>query len=188
MSASSTPKTSFPEAQEVVDFWLAAGESKWFAKDDAFDEEFRRRFLARHFSAARCELEAWCAEPVSCLALIILLDQLPRNAFRDTAHMFATDPLARHYARQFLDAGFMMQLPAPLRVFAFLPFTHSEDLADQELSLQLYKEHSPASLAWGVEHLEIVQKFGRFPHRNVCLARETTPEEQAFLDGGGFAG
>lgn len=188
MSAAPSSQILFPQAQEVVEFWRQAGPSKWFAKDNAFDEEFRRRFLDLHFAAARRELEAWCAQPESALALIILLDQLPRNAFRDTAHMFATDSLARHYCRQFLSAGFIMKLEAPLRVFSFLPLTHSEDVGDQELSLQLYKQHAADALAWGIEHLEIIQRFGRFPHRNVSLARQTTPEEQAFLDEGGFAG
>src|SRR5690606_26500800 len=135
-------ETRFPQAQEVVEFWKQAGPDKWFKKDAAFDDEFRRRFLNLHFSAARRELEDWCTEPESCLALLILLDQLPRNAFRGTAHMFATDPLARHYARKALDAGFIEKLDAPLRLFAFLPFTHSEDLADQEISLRLYKQHA----------------------------------------------
>jgi len=119
---------------------------------------------------------------------LILLDQFPRNAFRDTAHMFATDPLARLYARRMLDTGFIYQLEAPLRVFAFLPFTHSENLADQELSLRLYREHAADSQKWGIEHLDIIRNFGRFPHRNKCLARQTTAAEQAYLDGGGFAG
>lgn len=188
MNSVPSSKSSIPQAQEVIDFWRQAGPSKWFAKDDAFDDEFRRRFLQLHFAAARCELETWCDEPESCLALIILLDQLPRNAFRDTGHMYATDPLARHYARKLLASGFLEQLDPPLRVFGFLPFTHSESLADQELSLQLYKEHAKESLKWGVEHLEIIQRFGRFPHRNGSLGRHTTSEEQVFLDQGGFAG
>jgi len=184
----SRSETRFPQALEIIEFWQQAGPAKWFAKDTAFDEEFNRRFRELHFSAARRELEDWCSQPESALALVILLDQFPRNAFRGTAHMFATDPLARLYARRLLDAGFIMRLDPPLRLFAFLPFTHSEDLADQELSLQLYREHAADSLAWGVDHLDIVKRFGRFPHRNASLARETTPEEQAFLDGGGFAG
>jgi len=188
MTAVHPTENRFPQAREIVEFWRQAGPSKWFSKDEAFDDEFRRRFMDLHFAAARRDLEAWCDEPESSLALIILLDQFPRNAFRDTAHMFATDPLAKHYARQLLDSGFIMHLEAPLRVFAFLPLTHSEDLADQTLSLQLYKEHAADSLEWGIDHLDIIERFGRFPHRNASLARQTTPEEQAFLDGGGFAG
>lgn len=188
MTTPQPAQTRFPEAHQVVQFWRQAGPSKWFAKDTAFDEQFRRQFLDLHFSAARCELDAWCDEPESCLALLILLDQFPRNAFRDTAHMYATDPLARHYARKLLDAGFIDLLEQPLRVFAFLPLTHSEDLADQRLSVKLYLQHAAGSSQWGIEHCEIIEKFGRFPHRNHCLARETTPAEQAYLDSGGFAG
>lgn len=178
----------FPQAQEVVSFWKQAGPSMWFKKDEAFDEKFSQRFMSLHMAAARRELEAWCDEPESALALLILLDQFPRNAFRDTAHMFATDPLARHYARKAFDAGFIERIEAPLRVFMFLPFAHSENLADQELSLRLYRQHAPEALSFGVEHLDIIKRFGCFPHRNPCLARETTPEAQAFLDEGGFAG
>ncbi|WP_017525353.1 DUF924 family protein [Pusillimonas noertemannii] len=181
-------ETRFPQAQEIIEFWRQAGPAKWFAKDTEFDKEFLERFGELHFAAARRELEAWCQQPESALALVILLDQLPRNAFRGTGHMFATDPLAKLYAQRLLDAGFIMKLDPPLRVFAFLPFTHSENLADQELSLRMYREHAADSLSWGIEHLDIVKRFGRFPHRNASLARETTPEEQAYLDGGGFAG
>lgn len=176
------------QAQEVVDFWRQAGPEKWFNKSTAFDDEFRERFLDLHMAAARRELEDWCNHPESALALLILLDQFPRNCFRGTAHMFATDPLALSYARKAADAGFIEQLDAPLRVFMFLPFTHSENLEDQERSLSLYRQHSPDTAEWGVDHRDIVKRFGRFPHRNPSLARETTTEEQAFLDGGGFAG
>lgn len=182
------PASRFAEAQEVVEFWRQAGPDKWFKKDEAFDDEFRSRFMDLHYSAARRELEAWSAEPESALALLILLDQFPRNAFRGTAHMFATDPLARYYARKSYDAGFIERLEPSLRLFAFLPFTHSEDLADQELSLRLYRQYAAEALSFGVDHLDIIQRFGRFPHRNPSLARETTPEEQSFLDEGGFAG
>ncbi|WP_397476207.1 DUF924 family protein [Pusillimonas sp.] len=178
----------FPQAREVVDFWKQAGPDMWFKKDEAFDEEFSRRFADLHMAAARRELEAWCDEPESALALLILLDQFPRNAFRGTAHMFATDPLAQHYARKAFDAGFIERLEAPLRLFMFLPFTHAENLADQELSLRLYRQYAPDALSFGIDHLDIIERFGRFPHRNPSLGRETTAEEQAFLDEGGFAG
>lgn len=176
------------QAKQVVGFWTEAGPDQWFRKDDAFDEEFRSRFMDLHFCAARRELEDWSNEPNSSLALIILLDQFPRNAFRGTAHMFATDPLARFYAGKVYDAGFIEQVDPPLRLFMFLPFTHAENVADQELSLRLYREYAPESLSFGVEHLDIIKRFGRFPHRNAVLGRETTAEEQAFLDEGGFAG
>jgi len=178
----------YDDAQAVVAFWKQAGPKKWFAKDDAFDNEFRRRFLDLHYAAARRELEAWSQDASSCLALILLLDQLPRNAFRGTGHMFATDPLARHYARAFIQADYMPHVDEALRVFACVPFIHSEDLADQEYALQLYRDHAEHSIAWAIDHHDIIRRFGRFPHRNACLARQTTPEEQRFLDEGGFAG
>lgn len=175
-------------ANQVVEFWVEAGPDKWFKKDDAFDEEFRSRFMGLHLRAARREFEEWSEEPYLALALMILLDQFPRNAFRGTAHMFATDPLARFYARKAYEAGFIEQVDPPLRLFMFLPFTHSENEADQELSLRLYREYAPEALSFGVDHLDIIKRFGRFPHRNPSLARETTAQEQAFLDAGGFAG
>lgn len=188
MNTPRSDSTQFPQAHEVVQFWRQAGPSKWFSKDQAFDHEFRRRFSDLHFSAARREFDAWCTEPESNLALLILLDQFPRNAFRGSGHMYATDSLARYYARKLLDAGFIHQLESPLRVFAFLPLTHSEDPADQELSAQLYQEHAADSAKWGGHHRDIIKKFGRFPHRNKILGRATTDEEQAYLDEGGFEG
>jgi len=176
------------QAKQIVEFWIEAGPDKWFKKDDAFDEEFRTRFMDLHFRAARREFEDWSEQPNSALALMILLDQFPRNAFRGTAHMFATDALARFYARKAYEAGFIERVDPPLRLFMFLPFTHSEIEADQELSLRLYREYAPEALSFGVDHLDIIKRFGRFPHRNPSLARETTTDEQAFLDDGGFAG
>lgn len=175
-------------AYEVVAFWKQAGPKKWFAKSAAFDDEFRSRFMALHFAAARRELEPWCDTPESGLALIILLDQFPRNAFRDTAHMFATDPLARLYARRCLQEGLVRRLEPALQLFAILPFMHSEDLADQELCVRLHAEYGIQDTKWVVEHRDIIQMFGRFPHRNASLGRQTTAQERAYLDGGGFAG
>lgn len=172
----------------VVDFWLAAGPSRWFTKDPDFDHDFKQQFYALHCAAARRELEHFLTDPKAGLGLILLLDQFPRNAFRDTAHMFATDPLAMHYAHTLLDAGFIGHLDERLRGFACLPFMHSEQLEDQAYSVKLHQEHAPDSMFWANDHYNIIQQFGRFPHRNACLARITTPEEQAFLDGGGFAG
>jgi uncharacterized protein (DUF924 family) len=178
----------FPQALAVVDFWREAGASKWFMKDSDFDAEFSRRFTDLHFEAARRRLESWLADPNASLALILLLDQFPRNAFRDTGHMFATDGLARHYARIALERGHVQHLPADLALFLCVPFIHSEALADQDYGVALYREHSPANLRHAVEHRDIIVQFGRFPHRNVLLGRESTQEEIRFLDQGGFAG
>jgi uncharacterized protein (DUF924 family) len=172
----------------VVKFWRDAGPERWFFKDEAFDAEFRGRFLEQHMAAARRECDDWAGSAEGALALMILLDQFPRNCFRGTGHMFATDPLARFFARKALDAGFDMQEDPQIRVFFYLPFEHSEDLDDQRISVELHKERAEEHLKYALEHLEIIERFGRFPHRNPALGRQTTPEEQAFLDGGGFAG
>lgn len=185
-AAAPIPTVAPDTARAVVSFWRAAGPARWFAKDAAFDAEFRERFLDAHFAAARGELESWLDQPESALALILLLDQYPRNAFRDTGHMFATDGLALACARRAL--VFLDRIEPALRGFVCLPFMHAEDLAVQEESVTLYEREVPASLHWAVEHRDIVRRFGRFPHRNGALGRDTTPEERRFLDNGGFAG
>lgn len=177
-----------PQAQAVVRFWHDVGPGKWFAKDQALDDAFRSKFIDLHFAAARRELQDWTKDPEACLALLILLDQFPRNAFRDTAHMFSTDPLARHYARIFVDKEHADHIAPELRLFVCTPFAHSERLADQDYSLKLYRELAPDGLKWANIHHDIITRFGRFPHRNACLAREPTEEEKRFLDEGGFSG
>lgn len=174
---------------EVVRFWHDAGPSAWFRKNAAFDRRFRERFHDAHFAAARREHDGWATQgPESALALVLLLDQYPRNAFRGTGHMYATDPLARHYAGLLVAQGFDRQIDESLRLFCYLPFAHSEDMADQQRSLALNRALSAESGEHAQGHLDIIRRFGRFPHRNHLLGRTTTPEEQAFLDGGGFAG
>ncbi|MDA8051521.1 MAG: DUF924 family protein [Rhodospirillales bacterium] len=173
---------------DVVAFWREVGAEKWFAKDAAFDAAFRERFLGLHMAVAARRHDDWLGSAAGALALILLTDQFPRNAFRGTAHMYATDPLARHHARQALAAGHWEPLAPELRLFLCLPFTHSEDLADQDLSVALHGRLGPPSLAHAEHHRDIVCRFGRFPHRNAMLARETTAEEALFLAEGGFAG
>lgn len=176
-------------AADIVAFWREAGPERWFKKDPAFDDEIRQRFLAAHEAAAAGALSAWEASAEGALALLILLDQFPRNMFRGDARTFATDPHARAIAAGALVRGFDAQVPAALRSFFYLPFEHSEKLADQERSLALYKASGDADgLKWAEAHADIIRRFGRFPHRNTMLGRSTTPEEQAFLDQGGFAG
>lgn len=175
-------------AQDVITFWRDVGKEGWFAKNDAVDQRFWDLFHDLHFIAARRECEHWIAQPYPGLALILLLDQFPRNVFRQTAHMFATDPLARHYAKRFIDDGLVEQIDAELRLFACLPFAHSENLADQNYAVTLYQRYAPDNQGWAQNHRSIVSRFGRFPHRNACLGRVITPEEQAFLDKDGFAG
>ncbi|MCZ2497616.1 DUF924 family protein [Xylophilus sp. Kf1] len=172
----------------IVDFWRDAGPRKWFTKDAAFDAEFRERFFDAHQAAARRELDRWMDSALGGLGLLLLLDQYPRNAFRGTAHMFATDPLARRYARQMVDRGLDAQVDLELRAFCYLPFEHSEDADDQRLAVELCQALDPETLRFARLHAEIIERFGRFPHRNDALARPTTDAEKSFLAGGGFAG
>ncbi len=176
-------------AAEVVSFWRGAGPERWFDKDAAFDEEIRTRFLATHEAAAAGKLSGWEQTALGALAMLILLDQFPRNMFRGEARTFATDPLARAIAAGGIVRGFDAQVPVELRGFFYLPFEHSEYIADQERGIAFYKASGDAEgLKWAEIHADIIRRFGRFPHRNAVLGRTTTPEEQAFLDGGGFAG
>lgn len=176
-------------AADVVTFWREAGPERWFNKDTAFDDEIHRRFLATHEAAAAGKLSAWEAHAEGTLALMILLDQFPRNMFRGSARAFATDPLAKAITASALIRGFDAQVAPELRTFFYLPFEHAENMADQEHAIALYKAAGDADgLKWAEIHADIIRRFGRFPHRNAVLGRATTPEEQAFLDGGGFAG
>jgi uncharacterized protein (DUF924 family) len=176
-------------ADEIVSFWRAAGPDRWFNKDASFDEEIRQRFLESHEAAAAGKLTDWEQSAQGALALLILLDQFPRNMFRGDARAFATDPLARAIAAGAIVRGFDSQVPAEMRSFFYLPFQHSEDLADQERGIAFYKAIGDVeNLKWAELHADIIRRFGRFPHRNAVLGRTTTPQEQAFLDGGGFAG
>jgi uncharacterized protein (DUF924 family) len=176
-------------ATDVVAFWREAGPEKWFRKDAAFDDEIRTRFLATHEAAAAGKFTDWETTPDGAFALLILLDQFPRNMFRGSARSFATDPQARDVADRALARGFDQQVPTADRGFFYLPFTHSERLEDQERCVALSRATGSAdALKWAELHADIIRRFGRFPHRNALLGRTTTPEEQAFLDGGGFAG
>jgi uncharacterized protein (DUF924 family) len=173
---------------DVVGFWRAAGPDRWFERDAAFDDEIRRRFLGLHEAAAAGKLTGWEQSAEGALALLILLDQFPRNMFRGQARAFATDPLALAIASRAILNGYDGAIP-DLRSFFYLPFMHSELLADQERAIAFYRARADSdNLKWAELHADIIRRFGRFPHRNAVLGRVTTPEEQAFLDGGGFAG
>ena len=174
---------------EIVSFWREAGPGRWFEQDDDFDLSIKSRFLAMHEAAARGELAAFEESAEGALALAILLDQFSRNMFRAAARAFATDPLARAVADRAIARGFDQATDEALRQFFYLPFMHSELLADQDRSVQLYAALGDADLSsYALAHRDIITKFGRFPHRNRLLGRETTPAEQEFLDAGGFAG
>lgn len=173
---------------DVVTFWRNAGPGLWFAKNAAFDRRFRERFLSAYEAAAGRALDGWQVSPRGSLALLLLTDQFPRNAFRGTARMYATDTLARAFARTALVRNHMAAVDPDLQLFFCLPFAHSENLADQALSVALNAQLGQPWLAHAESHQEIIRRFGRFPHRNPLLGRTSTPEEQAFLDQGGFAG
>lgn len=182
------------EATALVDFWFGPPNSAerferrtvWFKPDPEFDGELRRRFLALHQRAAAGACADWSFEAEPCLALILLLDQLPRNLYRGTAQAFATDAMARETARAALSRRFDRSLPAMWRQFIYLPFEHSERLEDQELSVALFAAlaQDPAcasGLDYAKRHHAIIARFGRFPHRNAALGRESSAAEEEFL-------
>lgn len=173
---------------EILAFWRDAGPKAWFAKNDGFDDACRR-FEPAHHAAARGEYSDWAMTAEGALALVLLLDQFPRNLYRGSAHAFATDPLARQMASKAIAAGHDQVFAPELRTFFYLPFEHSEDLADQRRALALYDAMGDAELTkWAKLHADIIQRFGRFPHRNACLGRDSTPDEIAYLAEGGFQG
>ncbi|HEY1426175.1 MAG TPA: DUF924 family protein [Caulobacteraceae bacterium] len=178
---------------DVVEFWRQAGSDRWFEKDAAFDEAIRLKYEGAHHAAARGEHDAWIETAEGALALVILLDQFPRNLYRGSAHQFATDPLARKVAAEAIARGHDRAFDHDLRSFFYLPYAHSEDMADQDRGVALCQAQAdeagdPELVKWALLHRFIVDRYGRFPHRNRALGRENTPDEQAFLDAGGFAG
>ena len=173
----------------VTDYWRAAGPDRWFKPDENFDRELRGRFLPAHEAAAAGALDSWQEDRAGALALLLLLDQFPRNMFRGTARAFATDARARDIARKALARGFDGKVEPALRGFFYLPLMHSEDVNDQERCLALYQAAGDAEgIKFAGIHLDAIRRFGRFPHRNRALGRESTPEEIAYLEGGGFSG
>lgn len=179
---------TFASPNEVVKFWRDAGPERWFRKDVAFDAQFRERFAAEHEAAARGDLAGWQDSAEGALALLILLDQYPRNSFRNTARMFATDAQAVAIADTAITRGFDRVVGDDMRRFFYLPFMHSERLADQERSVALYRALDGDGLRYAEIHRDAIARFGRFPHRNPVLGRAMTAEEQKYLDEGGFAG
>jgi uncharacterized protein (DUF924 family) len=174
--------------QTVLAFWRAAGPDKWFKKDAGFDAEIGTRFLGTYEAAVAGDL-AWDENPQGALALVIVLDQFPRNMFRNSPRAFAADPLAREIASRAIARGFDRLVESPERSFFYLPFEHSESLADQERCVALNRATGDAEAIKRAEHhADIIRRYGRFPHRNAVLGRATTAEEEAFLDSGGFAG
>jgi uncharacterized protein (DUF924 family) len=174
---------------EIVEFWRVAGAKRWFKRDPTFDDDIRERFEPLHHAAARGEFDHWAETPEGALALVLLLDQFPRNLYRGSAHAYAADGLARRIAAVAVNAGVDQAVEPALRVFFYMPFEHSEAAADQARSVQLFEAHGDEDYArFARLHAEIIDRFGRFPHRNAALGRDSTPEEIAFLKDGGFKG
>ena len=175
--------------QAVLAFWRGAGPGRWFKKDTAFDEAIRARFLETYDAAAAGKLSGWEQTAEGALALTVVLDQFPRNMFRGDARTYTADLQAHAVAERALARGFDQKVPLSDRQFFYLPFEHSEAIADQERSCALVAATGDADLLkWAQLHADIIRRFGRFPHRNAMLGRTTTAEEQAFLDGCGFKG
>lgn len=175
-------------AAEVVSFWSEAGPAAWFQKNAAFDRQLRDRFLDLHEQAARGALDAWGETAEGSLALMILLDQLPRNMFRGSARMFATDEKAMELADRAIALGHDLATEEALRIFFYLPFEHSEQLSDQQRAVDLIRPLGGEVARYAQIHLDVIERFDRFPHRNELLGRRSTPEELDFLAAGGFAG
>jgi uncharacterized protein (DUF924 family) len=176
--------------EEVFTFWFKELTRKdWFEKNEALDEAMRRHFAATHLSLARGELDAWRTSPENRLAAVIVLDQLSRNLYRGTPLAFATDWLALREARLAIEAGSDMVVLPEQRGFFYLPFEHSETLADQDRSVELFALLGDAEyLDYAERHRAVIREFGRFPHRNALLGRESTAAELEYLakPGAGF--
>ena len=174
---------------EIVTFWREAGPDKWFEPEHEFDLTIRSRFFAVYEAAAGGRLAAWQESREGALALVLLLDQFPRNMFRGDARAFATDAMACAVADGALARGFDQATDSAMRPFFYLPFMHSEALADQDRCVRLYEALDDAEqLRYAREHRDVIKKFGRFPHRNRVLGRSTTQAEREFLDDDGVAG
>jgi uncharacterized protein (DUF924 family) len=180
--------------REILDFWFGQPQDPqfgqprkvWFKKDPLFDQAVRSHFLEHYHLAAASKLDRWQETPEGCLALILLLDQFPRNMFRGKAQAFATDHKALAIADYAIANQFDRQMLPGQRLFIYIPFEHSENLAHQQRAIDLLNQlkHEPYSASfidYAVRHFQVIDRFGRFPHRNQILGRETTPEEAEFL-------
>jgi uncharacterized protein (DUF924 family) len=176
-------------AAEILRFWREAGRDRWYRRDDAFDAQVRERYLELWREAAAGGLSSWEASDDGALALTIMLDQFPRNMFRDDALTYFSDELARDVAERAIARGVDARIDPALKEFLYMPFMHSEQMPDQLRCIELFRRTENAeNLGYAERHADIIRRFGRFPHRNRILGRSTTSEEQAFLDAGGFSG
>ncbi|MDH2328734.1 DUF924 domain-containing protein [Cereibacter sp. SYSU M97828] len=179
------------DPESVLDFWLGELDPEdWYSGEPELDEEIRERFGDLWQAAHDGGLEHWVDGPAGTLAYLIVTDQFPRNLFRGQAKAFATDPKARAAARRALEQGWDMAVPVPERQFIYLPFEHSEEIEDQDLSVTLFGDRieDPESLLHARAHQSIIARFGRFPFRNAALGRDATAEETAFMEQGAYMG
>jgi uncharacterized protein (DUF924 family) len=175
--------------EEILAFWREAGPARWYKKDAGFDAIVRSRFLGLWQKAAASKLSSWETSDDGALALVIVLDQFPRNMFRDDVRTYSSDALARDVADRAVARGADLRVEGALLEFLYMPFMHSEHLADQMRCVELFRQAGgPENLKYAENHAGTIRRFGRFPHRNRILGRITTSEEQAFLDNGGFSG
>lgn len=175
--------------RDVLDFWFEAGPKKWFAKGDAFDAEISKKFRHVHEIARGGGRDEWAQTPDGMLALIILLDQFPRNMYRGSPDMFAADAKALTLTKEALARGIDGEVPEAVRQFIYMPLMHSERIDDQEKCVELIVAADlKENIAFAEDHRDIVARFGRFPHRNQVLERSSSDEEKVFLADGGFAG
>lgn len=176
--------------EDVLGFWFGELEpADWFKKSDQTDAAIRDRFAKLYVALSRQESDALVASPRQALAAVIVLDQFSRNMFRGNRQAFATDPLARTIAAQAVEAGFDAGLSTDERVFLYLPSEHSEDLADQHRAVELISAlGNDEYTKYAIAHRDVIERFGRFPHRNAALDRASTPAEEAYLakPGSGF--
>ncbi|MEJ2360035.1 MAG: DUF924 domain-containing protein [Gammaproteobacteria bacterium] len=183
MSADSD-KTDIVSARELIDFWFSERVAKfWFNSTPAFDDELRAHFADTYAAACRGELDDWQTSAEGALALVILFDQIPLNIYRGQSRSFASEERARRVASQAISRGLDQHLPGAQKAFMYLPYMHSENLEDQETSVKLFTRAGlEKNLRFAHHHREIVRRFGRFPHRNAILGRESTAEEVAWLE------
>lgn len=175
-------------SDDVISYWKSIGRDCWFVRDEEIDKTIRERYLSTYELAASGKLESWQEHAASSLALVLLLDQFSRNMFRNDARAFAADNLARAAAANAIDRGYHLEVDEELAQFFFMPFMHSESITDQKRCVELMHCFcDDENVRYAVIHRDVIERFGRFPHRNPALGRKTTPAEQAFLDAGGFS-
>ena len=177
------------QPDDIINFWLQAGPQIWFKKDEAFDQSVKEKFQTLPDQIIEGQYDHWQTNPNGMLASVIALDQFPRNIHRDTARAFAYDEAARKYAKTAIDQQWDQQVRGELKAFFYLPFMHSEDINDQQYCLDIYNKAGDEDGAdYARRHMELIEKYGRFPHRNAILGRKSTPEELAYLntEGAGF--